>query len=70
MNRRLTATLVIALFVIVGLAEHTYAYIDAGTGSYLLQVLFAGLFGMIISAKSLWAKVRASFRASSHDDRR
>jgi hypothetical protein len=51
----------VVLFVGVGLSEHALAYVDLGTGSYMLQLLVAGLFGMIFSAKSLWVRVRAVF---------
>src|SRR5882762_9997200 len=63
--RIVTLILVTALFVTVGLSRHADAYIDLGTGSYLLQLVFAGLFGMIFSARSLWEKVRAVFAGSS-----
>lgn len=53
-----TTILVVVLFVGVGLSRPTYAYVDLGTGSYLLQLLVAGLFGTVFSAKSLWARVR------------
>jgi hypothetical protein len=45
----------------VGWSAHTAAYVDLGTGSYLLQMLFAGVFGAIFSAKSFWIKLRAKF---------
>jgi hypothetical protein len=51
----------VVLFVGVGLSEHVFAYVDLGTGSYMLQLLVAGLFGAVFSAKSLWARVRAMF---------
>jgi hypothetical protein len=64
-SRIVTLTLVTVLFVTVGLSQHADAYIDLGTGSYLLQLVFAGLFGMIFSARSLWEKVRAVFAGSN-----
>ena len=58
-NRFLTSiALIVLLFVTVGLSAHTYAYVDLGTGSYMLQMLTAGLFGMIFAAKSLLIKLR------------
>jgi hypothetical protein len=63
-SRNITSVLLVLLFLTVGLSQRTYAYIDLGTGSYLLQFLLAGLFGMIFSAKSLWAKVRNAFGGS------
>ena len=60
-------SLLVGLFVVVGLLAHPSAYIDAGTGSYLLQVFLAGLFGMIVSAKSLWRKVRSTLRPTADE---
>ena len=55
----------VALFVTVGLSAHTYAYVDLGTGSYMLQMLTAGLFGMLFAAKSLLIRLRSYFGHSS-----
>ena len=38
---------------------HTaYAYIDLGTGSYLLQILAATLLGALFSIKLYWQKIK------------
>ena len=58
-SRTLTLLLVTVLFVTVGLCQRAEAYIDLGTGSYLLQLLVAGFLGTVFTAKSLWARVRA-----------
>ena len=59
--------LLVMLFVGVGLSGQVFAYVDLGTGSYMLQMLVAGLFGIVFSAKSLWARVRATFsRGDEH----
>ena len=63
-SRSLIPILLIVLFLTVGLSQRASAYIDLGTGSYLMQFFLAGLFGMIFSAKSLWSKVREAFRES------
>jgi hypothetical protein len=68
MHKRLVAALVL-LFVTVGLSEHAHAYVDLGTGSYMLQLLVAGMFGMIFAAKSLWAKMRLLFSRPSKGER-
>ena len=52
----------VLLFVTVGLSGHVSGYIDLGTGSYMLQLLAAGVFGGIFAAKSLWLKIRAAVR--------
>lgn len=38
-----------------------YAYIDPGTGSYIIQVMIGGLLGGAFALKVYWKKVRAYF---------
>ena len=38
-----------------------FAYIDPGTGSFLLQVLLAGVLGGLATLKFYWGRVRAFF---------
>lgn len=37
--------------------EPVYAYIDPGTGSYLFQLLIAGLLGGTIALKLYWKQI-------------
>ena len=37
-------------------------YIDPGTGSYLLQILAAGLFGALFALKLFWHRIVGLFR--------
>jgi hypothetical protein len=48
-----------------------FAYVDPGTGSYLLQVLLAGLLGAGYAIRHFWTGVRGFFRRvlTSGDDR-
>jgi hypothetical protein len=41
------------------------AYLDPGSGSYLLQLLIAGLLGGAFVIKSQWARIRAWFSRKS-----
>jgi hypothetical protein len=34
------------------------AYIDAGSGSYILQLLIATFFGILFTAKVFWRNIR------------
>ena len=43
----------------------TYAYIDPGTGSYLVQVVIAGLLGILLSLKIYWARIKAFLKERS-----
>ena len=43
----------------------TYAYIDPGTGSYLVQVVIAGLLGVLVSLKIYWARIKTFLKGCS-----
>lgn len=38
-----------------------YAYIDPGSGSYILQVILAVLAGLAISIRTYWTKLKVFF---------
>ncbi|OGH05848.1 MAG: hypothetical protein A2W22_00970 [Candidatus Levybacteria bacterium RBG_16_35_11] len=38
-----------------------YAYIDLGTGSYILQILIATLLGAIVTLRTFWTKIKTFF---------
>ncbi len=42
-----------------------FAYIDPGTGSYLLQLALAGLLGAGYTVKMYWARITKLFGRSS-----
>ena len=37
----------------------SYAYLDPGTGSYIFQLLIAGLLGLLFLLKVYWSRVKA-----------
>lgn len=47
-------------FLMLG-PQNTYAYIDPGTGSYLLQLMLAGLLGLAFTIKIFWQKIKMFF---------
>lgn len=51
------ACCVLAL-LFIGFSREVYAYVDPGTGSYLLQILVAGLLGLIYAARLYWTKLK------------
>ncbi|HEX9795423.1 MAG TPA: hypothetical protein VGA52_00380 [Anaerolineales bacterium] len=40
---------------------HFFAYLDPGSGSYLLQLLIAGAMGGLLMLRIYWSKVKAFF---------
>ena len=49
--------LLILLFMMVS-AEPAFAYLDPGSGSYLVQIIIAGLVGVGFFVKSFWVTIK------------
>ncbi len=43
-------------------------YIDPGSGSYLVQVIIAGVLGAVFYFKSLWWKIKSFFTRNKKDN--
>jgi hypothetical protein len=56
--------------VISFLLRNNMAYLDPGSGSYLLQLLIAGLLGSLFVIKASWGRIKNFFRRlfSRQDD--
>jgi hypothetical protein len=48
---------VAALYLTLSFADDAQAYLDPGTGSIVLQVLAAGVFGLLFLLKTYWRKL-------------
>lgn len=49
-----------SLFVFTALVpKTTYAYVDSGTGSYVVQVVIATILGGMFAVKMYWKKMRS-----------
>ncbi len=55
-----TIFVVLAVFYLV-LTREVYAYLDPGTGSYILQLVIAGILGGLFAVKIFWVKVKSFF---------
>ena len=58
---------VLALFgtFILLLPREAHAYLDAGTGSMLIQALVGGAAAALVIAKTYWAKIKGFFVGES-----
>ena len=45
--------------VILALPGDAHAYLDPGTGSYVLQLILAGLLGAAFTVKIFWRRIRS-----------
>jgi hypothetical protein len=50
---------VMVVLLLGGAAAPAHAYIDAGSGSYLFQLLIAGFVGLLYAVKLFWKRIRA-----------
>lgn len=55
----------ISLFLLVSFASTANAYIDMGTGSYLIQILLASLLAVGIGIRAFWDKIKSFFSSKS-----
>jgi hypothetical protein len=61
-----------AAFAVLVCCGNAYAYIDPGTGSYILQIVIASLVGAAFTLKLFWKRLRlfVSNAFSKRKDRR
>ncbi len=59
MSSRVPALLFVFAVVLLALPSTAWAYLDAGTGSMILQVLLAGVAGLAVFGKLLWRRIKA-----------
>ena len=59
---RLRRVLVVFVLFYLLFPQAAHAYIDPGTGSFLLQILIAALVGTALSVKIFWNKVKNLFK--------
>jgi len=57
-----TSRVVFSLLPLIFAAYNVHAYIDAGTGSLIIQILIAGFIGGLFLMKVFWGKVKAFFK--------
>jgi len=50
--------LYIVLLLLFSSERHAYAYLDPGSGSYLLQILMAGLLAASLTIKMFWRNIK------------
>jgi hypothetical protein len=45
------------------ISQHSYAYLDPGTGSYLLQIIVGAFAGGLFLIKTYWGNLKTYFGA-------
>jgi len=57
LGAEITLCALLAVLTSLFLAREAHAYLDPGTGSYILQILIAGLFGALFMLKVFWGRI-------------
>lgn len=69
MNTILATQTASAFFEILSdILRSNQAYLDPGSGSYLLQLLIAGLLGGALVIRSSWDRIKSFFRRGPRTD--
>lgn len=58
---KLIGILILLSFFQITFPKRVFAYIDPGTGSYIIQILIATLLGVLFSIKLFWQRIRKFF---------
>jgi hypothetical protein len=58
-------TLLVLSFVLILFIRNSEAYIDPGSGSYVLQLIVASFFAIVFTLKVFWRNIKAFFSGAA-----
>jgi hypothetical protein len=61
--------LIILFALILVFPVKALAYIDPGTGSYMSQLIVAGIFGSLFALKVFWHKIKLLFKKTPSSEK-
>jgi hypothetical protein len=53
-----TINILLLAICLLGIPRDAFAYLDPGTGSYIFQLLIAGLLGALFAIKVFWIRIK------------
>ena len=56
--------LLVGMLFLLAFPRQVHAYIDLGTGSYVLQIILAGIAAGLWTIKLFWGRIRSVFSSS------
>ena len=59
--KRMAGLFALTALIMTAFTADAHAYIDTSTGSYILQVLLAGLMGIMLTLKVFWKQIKNYF---------
>ena len=63
--RKTAFTILLSAPLLGATADNAFAYLDPGTGSMILQIIFGGVAGLMVVGKLYWAKFKGLFSRQS-----
>jgi len=57
----LLRSLIAIILILLIFPQGSYAYLDPGTGSYIIQIIIAGFLGGIFALKIFWKQIKIFF---------
>ncbi len=63
MKKIINSAIFSAIITSIVFPQQTFAYLDPGTGSYVLQVAAAVFFGGLFAIKTFWGRITLFFKA-------
>ena len=66
--RKLITTFVLFCLLSAAFAPSAHAYIDMGTGSYVLQVVLAGLLSVGVALRMFWGRIKSHFLRKDNEE--
>jgi hypothetical protein len=61
LGRRLLSIMILVALLQVIFTPPAHAYLDPGTGSYIFQLLIAGVVGLAFVIKVFWGRIKGFF---------
>ena len=58
---KITTDIILLASIVILFPKNVYAYLDMGTGSYIIQVVIAAIFGGLFAIKLFWNKIKKYF---------
>ena len=65
LNNKFIILIILLLFAFPSISS---AYIDPGTGSYIIQIVIAGALGSLFTIKLFYKKIKRFFRGKETDN--
>ncbi len=60
-SRKFARLLVLVSILLLIFTQDSFAYVDPGTGSCILQLVIASLLGAAFTVKAFWKNIKAYF---------